>query len=607
MTFLNIPVKSITVIVSGILGSASAPWEPVSSYPVGPGQPTPTPIQRDYRWQITMTVESQAQSSYLTRAPGSYNGQDINIGDWVANLITGEAWQVVEIKSKNETEVVAIIEDINRYNTYRATAKNGNGSPIGGNYVVFNLSEDGLPEIDPVPAAGISGQFTQNLSGRFGYISKQYNYSLYQEGNTFAVGDVVATNPITRDIELASDTATQVIGTVTSVSNISSGWFTVNPVQKIVDNFDSLPGLVGDIIYTDLVNPGQLTLDTGGTPVYVKIRNNSQTTTTGTGIGPTASGSVFQINGTNITVGGSGDIAAAVAAINAATGQTGVSAETALAPTSVQTNPALISTTYGEPALYAESSPAISTINGVSVTFNIPDPNYFGYARPPQMAESINAANIPNILATTINGGSTLVLTNTAGGAINIVNQQSDSGGVAFAGTSSGSGLALNTPASTTAVIKCIAIDARPIGFLDVSGSAVTDFGLQSSGGGIRAAALFMEKTPGQEGGGGSGVQVFFDASMTFPLTIATIPAGSVVSNVNLMIFEPFDGTTPTASVGDSTNNQRLLATADSLISSVGSYSAIPAHLYTDDTVVSLYVSTGASTNGSGAVLIQFQ
>lgn len=607
MTFLNIPVKSITVIVSGILGTASAPWEPVSSYPVGPGQPTPTPIQRDYRWQITMAVEAQAQSSYLTRAPGSYNGQDISVGDWVANLITGEAWQVIEIKSKNDAEVVAVVEDIDRYNTYRATAKNGNGSPIGGNYVVFNISEDGLPEIDPVPAAGISSQFTQNLSGRFGYIGKQYNYSLYQESNTFAVGDVVAVNATSRAIELASDSATQVIGTVTSVSNVSSGWFTLNPVQKIVDNFDSLPGLVGDVIYTDPLNPGQLTLDTTGTPVYVKIRNNSQTTTTGKSVGPTVSGSVFQLNGVNITVGGSGNVAAMVAAINAATATTGVSAETALAPTSVQTNPTLISSTYGEPALYAESSPATATINGVQVIFNIPDPEYFGYARPPQMAESINSASIPNILATTAGGGSILVLTNTAGGAINIVNTQSDSGGVNFAGTSSGSGLALSTPASTTSVVKCTAVDARPIGFLDVSGSTVTDFGLQSSGGGVRAAALYIEKAPGEGGGGGSGVQVFFDATTTFPLTIATVPAGSVVSSVNLMILESFDGTTPTASVGDSVNNQRLLATTDSLISSTGSYSALPGHLYVDDTVVSLYLSSGSSTNGSGAVLIQFQ
>lgn len=607
MTFLKTPIKSITANITNILGVGTIPWEPVSEYPVGNGQPQPTPIQKDYRWRVTMSVESQNQSSYLTRLPGGYNGQDISSGDWIANLITGQAWQIIEIISKSNSEVIAIIEDIDLYNIYRSTSKTGNGSPIGGFYVVFNLSEEGLPEIDPVPDFGISSQFTQNLLGRFGYIGKQYNYSLYQAENTFSVGDVIAVNPTTRSFELADDTATQVIGTVTSVSSASAGWFTINPVQKIVDNFYSLPGLVGDIIYSDLANPGKLTTNTGGTPVYVKIRNNSQTTTTGLGVGPTISGNVFQLNGVNITVGGGGTAAAVVAAINSQTSTTGITAETVLSPSQVQSNPSLVSTFYGEFILKATGSPAASTINGILVVFDIADPDYSGFARLPQMAQSINAASIPNIVASTTAGDSILIITNTAGGSINIVNQAADDNGVFFAGASSGSGLVLFTPASTNTVIKCTAVDARPIGFLDVTGSTVSDFNLQSSGGGIRAAALYIEKAPDSGNSSGNGVQIPFNYLTTFPLIITNVPSGAVISSVNLMIFQPFDGTAPVASVGDSTNNQRLLATTDSLLTEAGSYASIPAHLYSTSTAISLYLTSGSSTAGSGAVLVQFQ
>jgi hypothetical protein len=155
----------------------------------------------------------------------------------------------------------------------------------------------------------------------------------------------------------------------------------------------------------------------------------------------------------------------------------------------------LISTTYGEPALWASSSPATATINGVPVTFNIvsTDPGYTDYARAAQMAQSINAANITNIIASTPSQ-LVLLLTNTAGGAITIVNGTPDINAVSFAGTDSGSGLELITPASTQPLVKFTAIDARPINFLDVTGTAVEDFGLISVENGVKACGLYIEE-----------------------------------------------------------------------------------------------------------------
>ena len=493
MSFQNIPLKSIQASVTSVVGTATMPWYNPLNFPVIPPALPPVAIQKDYKWRVVMSVTTQNQSSYLTRDPGTYNAQDISVGQWIANLTTGQAWQIITIESKTTTEVTAIVQDIFRYNTFRDSTQLGNGFPATGTYVVFNVGDTGTPEIDPVPSAGTSSAFAINLQSRFEYINLQYDYPLYQAGNSFAFNDVIAADATTNSFVLSDVSNRIVIGRVTSISDTIPGWFTINPVQKIVDFLDYLPGNIADILYTSLVNPGEITTTPGGGEIYIKLRNNTSSTSISTLSGPTTPGNVFQLNGIDITVGGSGTAANVVSAVNFVTPSTGVSSAITLSASSVQTNNALITGVYGEPALWAISSPASATINGVTVTFNIAssDPGYTDYARPAQMAQSINAANIPGIVAS---APTTLVLniTHTTGGAINIVNSVADINGVMFAGANSGSGLALSTPASTSYVIVFTAVDARPINFLDVIGVTVDDFGLISVENGVKACGLYI-------------------------------------------------------------------------------------------------------------------
>jgi len=495
MAFLNIPLKSIQVSINTVVGTETMPWYNPLSFPIGPGDPMPAPIQKDFRWRVVMNVSNQEQSSYITRDPGTYNGQDITVGQWIANLTTGQAWQIILIESKSTTSVTAIVQDIYRYNTFRDPAQVGNGGPATGTYVVFNIGDGGLPQIDPIPPAGASAQFSQNIQSRFEYINLQYDYPLYQSGNTFVVNDTIAADSDTNQFVLSDSTNRIVIGRVTSISDTISGWFTINPVQKIVDNLDYLPGGVGDIIYSSLTVPGGITTTPGGSQLYIKLRNNTSSISLSTAPGPTTAGNVFQLNGENITVGGAGTAANVISATNAVSGTTGVSALSVLSASSVQTNNGLISPTYGEPVLWASSSPATAVINGTTVIFNIvsTDPGYEDYSRPAQMAQAINNANISNIVAST---PSTLVLkiTNTSGGSITITNGSSDVNGVPFGGANSGSGLALFTPASTSYQIQFTAVDARPINFLDVIGTTVDDFGLISVENGVKACGLYIEE-----------------------------------------------------------------------------------------------------------------
>jgi hypothetical protein len=476
-----------------MVGSGSMPWYNPFNFPVQPGNPAPDPVLRDYRWTVTLQVTQQSHSSYITGSPGLYDGQDITVGQWIGNLTSGQAWQIISIPSKTSETVIAEIQDVYRYNTFRDTTQSGNGSPGLGVYVVFNIGDDGLPLIDPAPPAGTSNSFFTNIQSRFEYINQQYDYPLYQENNNFQINDTISASSVTNTFVESDASDRIVVGRVTSISDTMPGWFTINPVQKIVDFLDTLPGNVGDIIYTSLSDPGQLTLDTGGTEIYVKLRDNTSSVSYSSLPGPTTAGNVFQLNQVNVTVASPGNLNSLVVATNDQTSETGISASMVLLPSVDETQNSQITTYYGEPALWAANNPAIATINGITVTFNVEstDPGYTSYSRAADMATAINKANIPNVTAST---PSLLVLeiTNSIGGAITIVNIQVDINGVPFAGNNSGSGLNLTVPASTQYQAKFVADDARAINFVDVTGNTVEDFGLTSVENGTKACGLYI-------------------------------------------------------------------------------------------------------------------
>ena len=497
MAFLNIPLKSIQATSSSVLGVATMPWYNPLNFPLAPGAPAPIPSLKDYKWRLILDIDSQNQSAYTTRNPGIYNGQDITVGQWIANLTTGQAWQITTIESKSTIQVTAIVQDIYRYNTFRDQAQTGNGSPTTGTYVIFNIGETGVPQIDPVPSAGTSPAFGINLQSRFEYINLQYDYPLYQLDNTFAINDTIAVDTITHGFVKSNEVNRIVVGRVTSISDTVAGWFTINPVQKIVDNLDYLPGYVGDTIYTDVTNPGGITATPGGNQIYIKLRDNTSSISLSTiSDASTAAGNIFQLNDVDVTIGGTGTLTDVETAVNLVNTQTGVTATNIPSQITVHTNTAFISSTYGESLLWAANSPATATINGVSVIFNIvsTEPGYTDYARPTQMAQSINAANIANIVASVTSNGTVLNITNIVGGAITLVNTHSDIYNVPFAGTNSGSGLPLSTSASTSYQLSFVAVDARAINFLDVVGSAVEDLGLISVENGAKACGLYIEE-----------------------------------------------------------------------------------------------------------------
>lgn len=487
MGFINKPIKAIGAVLRSKTGIQTLPWDSILNYPVPPMAAIPAPYPRDFIWEIEFDIITQTHSSISSRSPGQYTGMDVTVGQWVADATTGQAWQITEVREKSDTLVRVLVQDVYRYNTFRDPAGVGRADPQLSLFIIFNLSDSGIPQIDPVPEFGVSSSFAQNLNSRFEYINTQYDFALYQENNTFQEGDVIAADNDTNTFLLADGAHRVVLGRVTSISNEKPGWFTINPVQKIVDFLDYLPGNIGDMVYYD---GADLTLDAKGPQVYVVLRKQTPSQTTGKNATPPMVGDVLQINGVNITFTGD-DMMAAVSDINLHTPDTGVAADTVVAAKSVYSG--YITSIYGETALYAASNPATAKINGVTVIFDItaPDPGYEEYARAAQMADAINRANIPDITASSPTL-TDLTITNSAGGEINITDQTPDINGVYFAGPDSGAAIPTYTPANTDGVLRLTAVDSRAINLLDVVGTPAVTLGIVSVENGVKAAGMYI-------------------------------------------------------------------------------------------------------------------
>ena len=654
MRYIDVPAKVLEGNMLNASGIESWPYNDNSGDPFWAGGVTP----KDYRWLITIEVTPQTHSSYKTRRPYTYDGMDVTVGDYIASQQEGVAVQIVSIQSKSTTSLTCIVEDTLRYNTFRSIGGSGNGIFSVGSIVIFELNQENLPIIDPVPPNGISANFYANIMSRFQNLEKNFNFLLHKKNHGFKIDDLISADSTTKSYVKADPEHPYIIGTV-SYTDIGPDDFMVNPVQKIVDNFPHLIGDVGDVIYADNSSPGNFSL-TGNHPIMIKLRNNTNSTVSGTTTNPsTTAGSTFNLNGLPVTVGGTGSASDFANAVNSNTVIHGVSASVLALPTIA--NSTLSNFSYGEPVGYIATPNISATINNVLVNFTT---NTFGLAQygagyivEEDMAFDINAANIPNITATTTSNN--LIITNNSGGSITISNGNPDVNGKYFAGADSISGLPLSVSATTSNYVRLDAIDARAINLYDTSGSPTADFGLVSVENGIKAAALYIEQGVRQaatyvvsniaardslnvmfgdqayvqdHGNGEWGfyiytldntwvkladqdsaqtdaqsIEVIITPSTPSTELIHTISNGRRVSFITVTVNEAFDHNA-TVSVGDNLDNSRLMTIDQNDLTSVGVYSTTPSYVYEfgTDTNINLYFNANSSTVGNAIVAITY-
>ena len=608
-----------------------------------------------YRWNVTVTVTTQNHGSHLTRKDFEYNGLDVQVGDWIAEATSGICCRIISISAKSTTSVTMVVEDWLRYNTFRSTS--GNGIFATGQAVIFQLNENGHPMIDPVPASITSSTFYQNINSRFQYLNPQMHYVLDQTAHGFSVGDVIS---ITASgfAKTTSASANKTIGTVTNPGP-GPNQFMMRPNTRIIDFNPAIPGSVGDFIYTDNSTPGGLTTtSTSGKVQFLKIADAISSSITGTQVDPTTTASdVLEINETAVTFTG-GNLTQTISDINGGTSTHGVTASSSPSPSTATT--ATESLAYGLVGIYPGGS---ITINGTAVNFSTTTAGQATYGIAvgigADIVADVNAAGPTNITASL--SGTNVVLTNSSGGAITIVNTGNDGQGNPVAGASSGSGWPLSTGASSGAFIKLTRTDGGEILLDETTGTPLNDLGIHSvhngrpplavtveqgiiSGGGTTvvndiAARDALSATVGDmvfvidTGNGEYGFFVYSggawklladeDSANTDANTLsATVTQGGgsgttavgTVSNtsritlVSIEVTQAFDHASATLTVGDSGDPDRLVTDNDIDLTSTGTYAVQPAYQYTTgaDVTINAYLNIGSATTGTAKILVSY-
>lgn len=490
---LNKPAKVMSGTADSFVGVDLWPYANGIDDPYWSGGANP----QYYRWRVTFTVNERLHGSHLTRTPFRFDAQDIEVGDFVAGAQDGKVCQIMSVESKTNGEVVAIVEDRLRYNTFRDPAGFGLFATPG-QVIFFQINELGYPMLDPVPGEA-AVDFASNVMSRFQYLNPLINYLLEKENNGFEQGDAVCIED-EQFVLSDADNVNKFIGTVVHPGP-GPHQFILRPANGVIDFVPSLPGAVGDYIYPSMDGSGDLTTsDASRRPIYMKVAAAIPSSTTGTGIDPTGTnGDIIEFNRIQMALQGVNEtynLDDVVGIINALTLQHRITAVKVGAATVVESDVATVGSAYGIVAGY---SPFSATINGQQVTFSTTTSGSAAYGDPTiadvnDMVADINRAAITDIVASVING-SNLQLINTAGQDIVIVNMAADANGNNFAGPASVSSLPLLTVASgTTHTLRLERLDGGPITIRDIQGSFLTDVGVMSGQSGRYALGLNIEQ-----------------------------------------------------------------------------------------------------------------
>lgn len=111
---------------------------------------------------------------------------------------------------------------------------------------------------------------------------------------------------------------------------------------------------------------------------------------------------------------------------------------------------------------------------------------------------------------------------------------------------------------------------------------------------------------PGPKGADGSGIITVpfeWNSITILPLTVAV--ADKAVLRVEVCMVEAFNGVSPSISVGDSADHERLMPAIDVDPSQLATFSVHPGHRYPSNTQVNIYINSGSGPSaGSGVASI---
>ena len=252
-------------------------------------------IGQAYQWSVSMIIQPQTIGNYQLNY--QYSEANIQAGQWLimTSNLPSTALEIISVTSASGGTATIVVEDVDRYNLMLTGASGINPVSESGTYdaLIFALGDDGLAVFADVTPSTIPVTVTEEVQSRLRYRNYlQNNYSAYQAGNTFAVGDELMLNSDgTYSLATASGAgALNVVGQVVDINIPGAGYFTYQPVGRVINNISpNLPGNPGSIIYADPANPGQLTATPPTTgvavPLYIQINTTTGIQLTGEDLG----------------------------------------------------------------------------------------------------------------------------------------------------------------------------------------------------------------------------------------------------------------------------------------------------------------------------------
>jgi hypothetical protein len=238
MYITPVRVLPITYTTQSILSSWSVNTDPFPGFP--------------YQWNVDLVVTPQPNSF-----PPNYffDGNSINIGDWISTTNAGLAVKIIAIHSNDGINVNVDVEDVDRFNTFTDATGNGSGNIPDGNGILFSLGDNGLPILSGQPISILVPEFQGDILTKFMYRNYLNSYRrINQIGHTFNVGDLIYIDNtgVYQKATATGPTAQAIVGYVNSIGIPDDDWFTWRPHGTVVENISPvLPGTAGQLIYLD--------------------------------------------------------------------------------------------------------------------------------------------------------------------------------------------------------------------------------------------------------------------------------------------------------------------------------------------------------------------
>lgn len=649
----QLPTKVLSARAISYTNLESWPHDDFADDPYSTNGSTPKP----YRWEMKFTVDSQKHGDPSTPTPYAYNGIDVFVGNWIADMANGITMKITSILEKEQAAITVIVEDVDRYNTFLSASGVGRFN-VPTECVIFEINDAHLPILSPLPVQGSYG-FGNNVMGRFMNNDSLFNYRIYQTSHGLLDGQSIWVDPVDGLFKAVADSESmkRMVGTVDRTGPGLDVFYFV-PTTKVVEGLDPvLPGKAGQLIYTNPMT-GDLTatVEEYTKVSYIQLTDASPDTTRSTN-DTVVPGNILEVNGVDVTF--TGTTLDSVVTDLTNTPSHGLNVLSVSGMNNIET----VSDDLRFSSCILYSLDASASINGVVVNFNTATYNGGGYPNALDMAEAINIADIPDISA---NGDTdrALYITNTAGGPINIVNITPDQYGTVFAGPASASGVPLTTAAGGESYITFENPKGNGILFKNTNGSPVNELGLTNSRNGLEPIGLVVEQYVSDGPGGAKvyatmetlpatgaiGEQAFvidsddgngnkvnewsmllwdgfswvkttdedsadvdaksIEAELTFDggnVTIGTLSDGKRVAQVVVEVITPFDGA-PILNIGDSSDTAHLMSDDHLDLSSIGAYSTTANFIYdtgSDVDIIATYSANGA-TAGTANIIITY-